>query len=332
MLFSDRVIAWHKRCGRHDLPWQRPRNLYRVWVSEIMLQQTQVTTVLPYFCRFLRTFPNVKQLAEAPLDSVLAHWSGLGYYARARNLHRAARMVRAEGGRLPRTVENWMRLPGVGRSTAGAIVSLALEQPAAMLDGNARRVLARHQGLPARANAALWQQAEALLPEIHAAAYTQGLMDLGAMVCTSRLPACDHCPVQVDCHYRQHPDSQEETLAATRVHDRTLWMAVLHASDGQILLRQREQEGLWGGLWGFPEFTSRTQVRHWSKKYGRARQWHEKPSLTHRLSHLKLILHPLHTKIPETEKSLFERDGRWFDPKHLDVGVAAIVPKLLQQP
>ena len=162
--FARRVIRYQREHGRHDLPWQHRRTLYRVWVSEIMLQQTQVATVIPYYRRFMRQFPNVKQLAEAPLDAVLACWSGLGYYARARNLHQAARIIRDAGGRLPRTVDGWTRLPGVGRSTAGAIVALTLDQPAPMLDGNARRVIARHQGLPVASRATLWQAAEQLLP------------------------------------------------------------------------------------------------------------------------------------------------------------------------
>ncbi len=330
MSLASRIIAWQKRHGRRDLPWQRPGNLYRIWVSEIMLQQTQVATVIPYFRRFVRSFPNLKQLAEAPLDSVLAHWSGLGYYARARNLHQAARLLRAEGGRLPRTVEQWMQLPGVGRSTAGAIVSLGLNQPAVMLDGNARRVLARHQGLLPQNNRVLWERAEALLPEESAAAYTQGLMDLGATLCTTRNPECARCPLRKDCHHRQNPNTATARTTSVQVRDRTMWLAVLRSHDGQILLRQRERDGLWGGLWGFPEFADDAQIRHWADKRGRPLHWQKKPMLVHRLTHLKLALHPLHAEVPEDDKTCFERDGRWFDPAQLNVGVAAVVPKLLR--
>ena len=331
MSFASRIITWQKQHGRHHLPWQCPGDLYRIWVSEIMLQQTQVATAIPYFRRFLRSFPNTKRLAEAPLDAVLAHWSGLGYYARARNLHRAARQVRDEGGRLPRTTEQWMRLPGVGRSTAGAIVSLGLDQPAVMLDGNARRVFTRHQGLPPRTDQVLWERAEELLPKEDAATYTQGLMDLGANICTTREPACVRCPLRRDCCHHQNPQVATERPTPIRMREHTMWLAVLHSCDGQILLRPRDRDGLWGGLWGFPEFTSDAQIRHWAHKRTQPLRWRKKPALVHRLSHLKLTLHALHAEVPQDTKACFKHDGRWFDPAQREVGVAAIVPKLLRQ-
>ena len=331
MPFARRVIEYCRRHGRRGLPWQRPRTLYRVWVSEVMLQQTQVVTVVPYFRRFVRAFPNVKQLAEAPLDDVLAHWSGLGYYRRARHLHQAARRIRGGGGRLPRTVEDWMRLPGVGRSTAGAIVSLALDRPAPMLDGNARRVIARHRGQPeAAAGAGLWRIAEQLLPVRDAAAYTQGLMDLGAEVCTPRRPDCGRCPLSGDCRYAAHGPVAAAKPRRARPRCRRLWLAALQARDGQVLLQRRGRGGIWGGLWSLPEFEGRAAARRWAAGRVAGLQWTEAPALVHRLSHLTLHLRPLRAQIRNADKPEFAADGRWFDPKHPEVGMAAPVRKLLE--
>jgi len=203
--FAERLLAWWEVNGRHDLPWQHPRTPYRVWISEIMLQQTQVATVIPYFDRWMRDFPDVATLAAASLDSVLSHWSGLGYYARARNLHRAAlQCVQEHGGRLPAAAEELVALPGIGLSTANAIISQATDQPAAVLDGNVRRVLARHaavDGWPGRAavQKRLWTEAEARLPNDRGADYSQAIMDLGATVCMRSKAACELCPVSADC-------------------------------------------------------------------------------------------------------------------------------------
>ena len=234
-----------------------------------MLQQTQVATVIPYFRRFMRQFPNVKQLAESPLDSVLACWSGLGYYARARHLHQAAQVIRGSGGRLPRTVEDWMHLPGIGRSTAGAIVSLALNQPAPMLDGNARRVIARHQGLPMTSHVALWRAAEQLLPDQDAAAYTQGLMDLGSQCCTPRAPDCTHCPLSRDCHYANHEPDEQSSRKRSPLPRRDFWVAIVQSEDGQVLLQQRSTDSIWGGLWSLPEYPDRSAARRWARDCGK---------------------------------------------------------------
>ncbi len=330
MSFARRVIEYRRRHGRRGLPWQRPRTLYRVWVSEIMLQQTQVATVVPYFRRFVRAFPNVKRLAEASLDAVLEHWSGLGYYRRARYLHQAACRIRTSGGRLPRSVEDWMRLPGVGRSTAGAIVSLALNQPAPMLDGNARRVIARHQGQPeAAAGAALWRIAEQLLPSRDAAAYTQGLMDLGAEVCMPRRPDCGRCPLSSDCRYAMHGTAEAPPPKRARPARRRLWLAALQARDGQVLLQRRSRSGIWGGLWSLPEFEGRAAAQRWAAERVAGLQWTEAPVVVHRLSHLTLHLRPLRAQILNADKPEFAADGRWFDPQRPAVGMAAPVRKLL---
>lgn len=329
--FARRIIQYQRKHGRHDLPWQRQRTLYRVWVSEIMLQQTQVATVIPYFHRFMREFPSVKRLAEAPLDAVLAHWSGLGYYARARNLHQAARVIRSSGGRLPRTAEDWARLPGVGRSTAGAIISLTLDQPAPMLDGNARRVIARHQGLPTTSSISLWQAAERLLPDREAALYTQGLMDLGSQCCTPRAPDCTHCPMIKDCHYVQHGASAPPARERSPLPRRTAWVVIVQTEGGQILLQQRQARGIWGGLWSLPEYPSRSAARRWAQARGKNLEWREEPSLTHRLSHLELRLRPLRVRIRNSERSGFQESGRWFDPEQLAVGVATPIMKLIRR-
>ena len=329
--FASRIIRYQREHGRHDLPWQRQRTLYRVWVSEIMLQQTQVATVIPYFRRFMRQFPNVKQLAEAPLDSVLACWSGLGYYARARHLHQAAQAIRDSGGRLPRTVEDWMRLPGIGRSTAGAIVSLALNQPTPMLDGNARRVIARHQGLPTTSRSALWRAAEQLLPNRDAAAYTQGLMDLGSQCCTPRTPDCTHCPLRKDCHYASHEPDERPNRKRSPLPRRDFWVAIVQSEDGQVLLQQRPTDSIWGGLWSLPEYPDRSAARRWARGCGKELGWQEDPPLTHRLSHLELRLHPLRIQIRNADREGFQEGGRWFDPKQLTVGVATPIMKLIQR-
>ncbi|HSN19911.1 MAG TPA: A/G-specific adenine glycosylase [Usitatibacter sp.] len=261
--FATRLVQWQRRHGRHDLPWQRTRDPYRIWLSEVMLQQTQVATVLPYYERFLARFPTVADLARAPEDEVMALWSGLGYYARARNLHRAAREVCERfGGEFPRTFDALATLPGVGRSTAGAIAAFASGERRAILDGNARRVIARHAGIggdPASAPvlAALWAQAQARLPDRHIERYTQGLMDLGAGPCAPRRPQCLLCPVNDDCAARiagrtgEIPGSRRRAPARRR---RVAMLVVLSA--GEVLLEKRPPSGIWGGMWSLPEADS----------------------------------------------------------------------------
>ena len=252
------LIRWQRSHGRSGLPWQNSHDPYKVWLSEIMLQQTQVAAVIPYYGRFLERFPTIDALAAASEDEVLRLWSGLGYYARARNLHAAARAVVAQG-RFPRTAEALAALPGVGRSTAAAIAAFAYGERAAILDGNVKRVLARCfgiEGWPGRREVEqrLWALAEELLPERGIASYTQGLMDLGATVCLKRTPACAQCPVRAACAARR----------ADRVHEipgprprkplpvkRATWLVLLRS--GEVLLEKRPSRGIWGGLWSFPE-------------------------------------------------------------------------------
>ncbi|MEX2241115.1 MAG: A/G-specific adenine glycosylase [Burkholderiales bacterium] len=249
--FADALIAWQKRHGRKGLPWQGTRDPYRIWLAEVMLQQTQVETVIPYYRRFLGRFPTVQALAAASLDDVLRQWSGLGYYARGRNLHAAAQAVVARGG-FPRDAAGLETLPGVGRSTAAAIAVFAFGRPVAILDGNVKRVLARRFSVTALD--AQWRLAERLLPRRELRIYTQGLMDLGATVCTRSRPACARCPVARDCVARR--EGRVAELPAPRARKalpvkRATWYVHMHA--GKVLLERRPEAGLWGGLWTFPE-------------------------------------------------------------------------------
>lgn len=258
--FAARVVRWQRVHGRHGLPWQGTRDAYRLWLAEIMLQQTQVATVVAYYERFVARFPDVAALARAAQDEVLALWSGLGYYARARNLHRAAREVLARhGGIFPTGFEALAALPGVGRSTAAAIAAFASGERRAILDGNVRRVLARHAGIggdPATAAVAarLWREAEARLPARAIERYTQGMMDLGAGVCTARRPACGLCPVAADCVARlqERVDELPGRRAPRAARRRRIAMLVV-VSRGEVLLEKRPSAGIWGGLWSLPE-------------------------------------------------------------------------------
>ena len=249
--FAFRVAAWQRRHGRHDLPWQGTRDPYRIWLAEVMLQQTQVAAAIPYYTRFLARFPDVGVLAAASQDEVLRLWSGLGYYARGRNLHAAAREVVDRGG-FPTTQEGLAALPGVGRSTAAAIAVFAFRRRAAILDGNVKRVLARRFGVEGESQQ--WQLAEALLPARAVGTYTQALMDLGATVCTRVKPACARCPVAAACVARREGRIAE--LPAPRARQplplrRATWFVYMHG--GRVLLERRPSSGLWGGLWTFPE-------------------------------------------------------------------------------
>lgn len=258
--FADALIAWQKEYGRHQLPWQRTRDAYRIWLSEIMLQQTQVATVIPYYARFLDRFPDVAALAAAPSETVMAHWSGLGYYTRARNLHRCAQQIVAHhAGRFPSDPETLASLPGIGKSTAAAIAAFAYGARAAILDGNVKRVFCRVfgvEGFPGQAAVEknLWQRAEALLPAGDIEAYTQGLMDLGATLCTRTRPACDRCPMQSRCiAYASGRTSELPARKPKKAipEKSTVMLIVVH--EGEILMEQRPPEGIWGGLLSLPE-------------------------------------------------------------------------------
>ena len=319
--FAARVVAWQREHGRHDLPWQRTRDAYRIWLSEIMLQQTQVATVLPYYERFLARFPTVAALAAAPEEDVMRLWSGLGYYARARNLHRAAReVVERHGGVFPATFDALAELPGVGRSTAGAIAAFASGERRAILDGNVRRVLARHaaiEGDPSSAavHAELWRVAEERLPEADIEAYTQGMMDLGAGICTTRAPACLLCPVAADCIARAEdriaelPGKRARRQAPRR---RISMLVVLSA--GEVLVEKRPPAGIWGGLWSLPEAPPDADleaelVRRWG--IGAARL-DALPPFEHAFTHFTLEVVPWRVALAATPPAPREPGTSWL--------------------
>jgi len=259
--FAESLLEWYDQNGRHNLPWHHNRNAYRVWVSEIMLQQTQVATVVPYFQAFMERFPDVQSLAKAPVDDVLSHWSGLGYYARARNLQKAALSVVEDfGGTFPDTQEELESLTGIGRSTAAAIVAQAYGKRAAILDGNVKRVLARYHAVPGWPGQtsvlkALWEHAETHTPSERVRDYTQGIMDLGAMVCTRSRPACNDCPLQQGCtaYAKKETGLYPGSKPKKAKPEKTTWMVILEDHEGRILLERRPPSGIWGGLWSLPE-------------------------------------------------------------------------------
>jgi A/G-specific DNA-adenine glycosylase (EC 3.2.2.-) len=260
--FAPRVLAWFDVHGRKDLPWQKDKTPYRVWISEIMLQQTQVTTVIPYYEKFMSSFPDVYALASAKQDDVLAHWSGLGYYARARNMHKAATMLVDEfDGEFPKTVEGVCELPGIGRSTASAILSISRGVQSAILDGNVKRVLARFHAIPnwpgeKKTENRMWGVAESYMPEIRCGEYTQAMMDLGATLCTRSKPKCHVCPLSEDCAGLASGEPTTFPISKPKKAAKPIKTAqfVVLQSDGKVLLEKRPASGIWGGLWSLPEF------------------------------------------------------------------------------
>jgi A/G-specific adenine glycosylase len=336
--FAERLLGWWDRHGRKHLPWQQPRTPYRVWVSEIMLQQTQVATVIPYFERWMARFPDIESLAEAPLDDVLSHWSGLGYYARARNLHKTARLCRDDhGGELPLEAVALSALPGIGESTANAIVSQATDRPAAVLDGNVRRVLARHAAIEgwtgkAAVQKALWTEAVDRLPAARGADYTQAVMDLGALVCTRSGPACGDCPVGEDCAalQRGRVDELPTKKPATKVTDQALYLLVLKDGAGRVLLEKRPPAGIWGGLWCLPDAETPDSLE---QKTGlKLNASTALPPFEHRLSHRRLTLHPLKLNGCDSRQVKCAGACEWFSPAQWpELGLPRPVARLLGQ-
>lgn len=340
--FSARVLHWYAEHGRKDLPWQKNPTPYRVWVSEIMLQQTQVTTVIPYFRKFMDSFPDIDTLAKASIDEVLHHWSGLGYYARARNLHRAAGLIRDNyDSELPAIFDEVLALPGIGRSTAGAILSLSRNERFAILDGNVKRVLARHNainGWPGETSVAqkLWELADAHTPNAEIAAYTQAMMDLGATVCTRTKPRCSDCPLQQDCaasasgRVADYPGKKPKKAKPLR---KTV-MALLHV-DGSIYLERRPAAGIWGGLWSFPELPSDEKMQDWCEKRIDVRpleieQWE---IVRHSFTHFDLDIEPISVRVmPRSSKVADGDDHVWYDiHSPPELGIAAPVSGLIKK-
>ncbi|MBL1320364.1 MAG: A/G-specific adenine glycosylase [Methylophaga sp.] len=300
--FSDRLLTWFDTSGRKDLPWQQQTTPYHVWLSEIMLQQTQVATVIPYYLRFIQQFPDITALANASVDDVLALWTGLGYYARARNLYKTAVIVtESHQGNMPSNIDDLVALPGIGRSTAGAIMALAYHQRSPILDGNVKRVLTRYaaiEGWPGSkiVETKLWNFAEQLLPQHRFADYIQAQMDLGATLCTRSKPNCSACPVNHDCQAftqgnpKKYPTPKPKKTNPTR---QSHWI-VAQSSNGELLLEQRDNRGIWGGLWSFPETKTIGELDDYCKLniHFSTNTIQPLATIKHVFSHFKLNIHP----------------------------------------
>ena len=337
--FAQQVLGWYQRYGRKTLPWQIEKTPYKVWLSEVMLQQTQVATVIPYFQRFIARFPDVTALAEAPLDEVLHLWTGLGYYARARNLHKAAQAVVARhGGQFPTEFEDVAALPGIGRSTAGAILSLSLGQHYPILDGNVKRVLARCyavEGWPGKKDVEqrLWSLSGDVTPAAGVDRFNQAMMDLGAMVCTRSRPKCELCPLNTGCvayvdqSWARYPGKKpKQTLP-----ERSAFFLLMQRG-AQVWLQQRPAVGLWGGLFCFPQFGTQQELELWLRQRGLnpdgLRQW---VAFRHTFSHFHLDIVPLWLEAPSAGACMDDGAGLWYNlAQPPSVGLAAPVERLLR--
>lgn len=332
--FSSRLIRWQKEYGRHDLPWQGA-SAYRIWLSEIMLQQTQVTTVIPYYLRFVESFPDIATLAAATEEQVLAHWSGLGYYARGRNLHKAARLIVVNhGGEFPREFEQMLALPGIGRSTAAAISALARHERRAILDGNVKRVLARYRGIDGwpgerQTEAKLWEEAESLLPEREVAIYIQAMMDMGATVCTRSRPRCANCPVQADCvalnaeRVEQLPTPRPRKLIPERA---TTFLLLKHGSE--IMLEKRPPSGIWGGLWCAPQVEKTEESNYLRQNDMEISRRTELEAFTHVFTHFKLHIQPIMLELVRKPLRVEQSANIWLE---LHEALGAAIPSPVRQ-
>lgn len=341
--FSQQLLAWFDQHGRHDLPWQQGINPYRVWVSEIMLQQTQVSTVIPYFIRFMTSFPDVTTLANANIDDILHHWSGLGYYARGRHLHQAAQMIMTEfNGDFPDSLEALQQLPGIGRSTAGAILAISMQMSAPILDGNVKRVLARYHaidGWPGKTAVSthLWEIATQYTPHDRVADYTQAIMDLGATLCTRSKPSCEDCPLQPECQgYQSGTPTQfpgkkpKKTLPV-----RSTYVLILITSTGEVMLERRPSNGIWGGLWSLPECQHTDNLANVILQAYQTKI-QEVTHLTpfrHTFSHYHLDIHPIKVQIQQRPLRTGKSDTLiWYPPHNPpNIGLPQPITKLLTQ-
>lgn len=340
--FSQRLLAWFAHAGRKDLPWQQNPTAYRVWISEIMLQQTQVNTVIPYYQRFMQTFPDVQSLAAATRDEVLHLWTGLGYYARGRNLHRTAQRICQDfGGQLPQDLTTLQTLPGIGRSTAGAILALAYGQRQPILDGNVKRVLCRYHALAGwtgttQVSQQLWALAEQLTPHTQVADYTQAIMDLGATLCTRSRPTCFLCPQQDFC---QAHLSQQEPLYPTPkprkiLPEKHTYMLMLQNAEAEVFLQRRAEQGLWGGLWSFPECQKEQEIAAWcweqlSLPVANYQLWQP---FRHSFTHYHLHIIPVHIQLSPSvrETDRLPPHSRWINvQQNIPNGLPAPIVRLL---
>ncbi|BFM49684.1 A/G-specific adenine glycosylase [Marinomonas sp. THO17] len=340
--FAPRVLAWFDEHGRKNLPWQQNKTPYRVWISEIMLQQTQVTTVIPYYHKFMTSFPTVEALAAAQQDEVLAHWSGLGYYARARNMHKAAKMLVDEfDGEFPASLEAVCELPGIGRSTAAAILSISRGTQTAILDGNVKRVLARFHAVPTwpgekKTEQAMWELAQAYMPSERCGDYTQAMMDLGATLCTRSKPQCLLCPVQDDCLGRRSEDPTQYPVRKPKKAikpEKATQMLVMINSAGNILLEKRPATGIWGGLWSLPELASDESVYMHAEQRFVTKLSSVTPlsSFRHTFSHYHLDISPSLVSCDEVNLVAEGDKYQWFTlSQALALGLPAPVRKILE--
>lgn len=341
--FATRLLAWSDRHGRKDLPWHRRGDPYAVWIAEIMLQQTQVTTVIPYFERFVQHFPDIEYLANADLDEVLHLWTGLGYYARARNLHTAAKRILAcHGGRFPQDFDSVLALPGIGRSTAGAILAFAFGQCHPILDGNVKRVITRYfriEGRPGQraVEKRLWALARQLTPALQAAEYNQAIMDLGATLCRRNRPHCAACPQARHCAAHRHGDEAAYPTPRPRkkLPEKAVAMVMIRNKRHEILLEQRPPTGIWGSLWSLPECNRHANVRDWCQKRLGIEIAPEQPwsTVRHTFSHFRLNITPVPARLVGSAGRLMENHATvWYNPLFPDSrGLAAPVKRLLEQ-
>jgi A/G-specific adenine glycosylase len=340
--FSSAILKWFRIHGRKHLPWQKKPTPYRVWVSEIMLQQTQVATVIPYYQKFMQRFPSLSALASADEDQVLHCWTGLGYYARARYLHKTAAIIQRDyAGQFPQSIDLLQELPGIGLSTAGAILALALNQRAVILDGNVKRVLSRYhcvEGLPQQSQTIkkLWQLAEEHTPAQDCRDYTQAIMDLGATVCSRTKPDCTSCPLQSTClaWLSGRCEDFPQRKIAKRLPQKFIHMLILLSPNKQqVLLKKRPVQGIWGGLWSFPEHTDTEQLQDWLNQFDCKTESNQLRNFRHTFSHFHLDIQPhLRTLLRQPSFVMEKPDWHWYDLKNpSELGLAAPVLNLLRQ-
>lgn len=339
--FSEAMITWYQQHGRKDLPWQLDNSPYHTWLSEVMLQQTQVKTVIPYYHAFTERFPDIHALANAAIDEVLHLWTGLGYYTRARNLHKCAGIVSLEfKGNFPNTVDELIALPGIGRSTAGAILSLSMNQAAPILDGNVKRVFCRFFCIEGwsgetKTQTQLWTIADTLLPQTQTKAYNQSLMDLGAQVCKRSKPLCEICPLAPQCLSYKNKTQHLYPLSKPKkkLPIKYCHMLLLQKPDGSLFLEQRPPQGIWGGLWSFPEFENLESLEsHCANENLRINQQECLNPIKHTFSHFQLMIQPVLCHIKKVPVKIAEKPQLWYQPKqNQTIGLASPVKKLIQQ-